>query len=257
MNYLLESQTWFMSLAVIVGGIYFFRQPEMESWPTAARCLIAIFCLWTALVLFPGELDPGMISFFGAMVIVLATSLFLLGLLQDVLHTFKEIVTSEKRLAKSLPEYLLEICSSLLSLAKTRTGALVIIERKDGLLGKVDSGLSFDAEVKEEVITALFQKDSPIHDGAMIIRDGRIQKVKGILPLKTKAILPMGTGTRHRAAIGITERTDAIGLVVSEERGEISIAFHGELIRINSKKELMGLLKLAIKGKSISQGEAA
>lgn len=81
--------------------------------------------------------------------------------------------------------------------------------------------------------------------------NGRIRRVKTILSLKTDGEVPMGVGTRHRSALGITEKTDAIALVVSEERGEISIAYQGCLLKVDSQKELYKLIKRALKGKSI------
>jgi len=178
-----------------------------------------------------------------------------LDLFMEVSGNIKEAASSEKRLIKSLPEYLLEVCHSMGDLARTRTGALIVIERKDSLVGQISGGLAFDAEIKQEILVALFSKLSPVHDGAVVISDGRIRKVKGILPLKTDSVLPMGTGTRHRSAIGITEKSDAIALVVSEERGELSVAYRGNLIRAKSGKDFLKLVQAAYKGKELIEVE--
>ncbi|MFH1493084.1 MAG: DNA integrity scanning protein DisA nucleotide-binding domain protein [Candidatus Omnitrophota bacterium] len=150
-----------------------------------------------------------------------------------------------------LPDYLLEICKAMEFLASRKVGVLIILRRKDKLDEYMDSGILFDAQIKSEIVIALFSSASPVHDGAVVIFNGRIRRVKAILSIRTDTEVPMGIGTRHRSAIGITEKTDAIALVVSEERGEISIVSQGCLIKVDSLKELYRLIKKALKGKSI------
>lgn len=122
-----------------------------------------------------------------------------------------------------------ELTKACVVMANRRTGALIVIEREVGLEEFMEIGVKLDAEINAELIISLFQHNSPLHDGAMIIREGRIRAAGCILPLTLKPDLDKMLGTRHRAAIGITEVTDGIAIVVSEERGVISYAYKGEL----------------------------
>lgn len=124
-----------------------------------------------------------------------------------------------------------KICSCAIQLQKTKTGALIVFERATQLGDIVNSGTIIDAEVSESLIGNIFYPKSPLHDGAMIIRDGRIYAASCILPLTQSTAFSSQLGTRHRAAIGMTENSDAIVLVVSEETGIISIAFNGQITR--------------------------
>lgn len=115
------------------------------------------------------------------------------------------------------------------SLAKKRVGALIVLERDSGLEDLVEAGTPIDGVVSEELLTSIFLPYSPIHDGAVIVSEGRIRHAGCILPLTLSAKLPEGLGTRHRAAVGITEETDAVVIVVSEETGGISVVVGGNL----------------------------
>jgi diadenylate cyclase len=122
-----------------------------------------------------------------------------------------------------------ELSNACTVMANKKTGALLVIEREVGLEEFMEIGVRLDAEVNAELILSVFQYASPLHDGAMIIREGRIRAASCILPLTMRDTIDKQLGTRHRAAIGITEVTDAVALVVSEEKGKISYAFKGEL----------------------------
>jgi diadenylate cyclase len=122
-----------------------------------------------------------------------------------------------------------ELSNACTVMANKKTGALLVIEREVGLEEFMEIGVRLDAEVNAELILSVFQYASPLHDGAMIIREGRIRAASCILPLAMRDTIDKQLGTRHRAAIGITEMTDAVALVVSEEKGKISYAFKGEL----------------------------
>ena len=134
-----------------------------------------------------------------------------------------------------------------LSLAKRKIGALMIIERMDRVEEWVTGGISLDGEPSLELLMSLFQKESLLHDGALIIQKGRVTKVACYLPLSSAEGLPKEWGTRHRAALGLSERCDAWVLVVSEERGQISLARAGELIHLDNAEKLSQLVLEAIK----------
>jgi uncharacterized protein (TIGR00159 family) len=122
-----------------------------------------------------------------------------------------------------------EIVRASTILANRQIGALIVIQRNIDLLPVVTVGQSLDSEVSKDLLISLFIPYSPLHDGAVIIKDSRISHAACILPLTKREDIPDNFGTRHRAAIGITEETDAIVVVVSEERGSISVVMGGDI----------------------------
>jgi len=124
-----------------------------------------------------------------------------------------------------------EVAKAASSFKASRTGALIVMERKVGLNDYIESGMLLDAEVSKSLLESIFQKESPLHDGAVIIQKGRLAVAGCVLPLSTSPYVDRALGTRHRAAIGITEQTDAVAVVVSEETGAISVAMDGKLTR--------------------------
>jgi diadenylate cyclase len=116
-------------------------------------------------------------------------------------------------------------------MADRKHGALIVLERATGLESYADTGLKIDAAVTSELLQNIFFRNAPLHDGAVIIRDHRLLAAACILPLTSSYMSDRRLGLRHRAAIGITEATDAIAIVVSEEHGTISIAHNGRIIR--------------------------
>jgi uncharacterized protein (TIGR00159 family) len=136
-----------------------------------------------------------------------------------------------------------ELSNACVAMGQKKTGALIVIEREIGLEEFMEIGIMLDAELKAELIISIFQHTSPLHDGAMIIREGKIRAAGCILPLALKGDIDKRFGTRHRAAIGITEVTDALVVVVSEETGKLSYAFGGEIVTNVSGDELKRILK--------------
>ncbi len=123
-----------------------------------------------------------------------------------------------------------ELIKTIVSLANKKIGALVVLERNANIDEYVEKGLPVNANISKELITSIFLPVSPIHDGAILIQKGKITQAGCFLPLTINPSISPMVGTRHRAAIGITEETDAVVIVVSEERGTISIAEGGELV---------------------------
>ena len=115
--------------------------------------------------------------------------------------------------------------------SQTVTGALIVIEREIGLRTFIESGVPLDANLSFDLLVTIFRPSAPLHDGAVIVQKGRIAAAACFLPLSMNPVLSTQFGTRHRAAIGITEETDAISVVVSEETGSISIAVGGQIER--------------------------
>jgi len=139
-----------------------------------------------------------------------------------------------------------EVVRAAQALAQKRVGGLIALERDTQLDDQVGEGLVLDAAVSKELLVSLFLPYSPLHDGAVLIQNGRIARAGCILPLSGREDLPQGLGTRHRAALGLTEETDAVVVVVSEETSEISVVSGGELKRGLDPARLRGALREAL-----------
>ncbi|MGN0186644.1 MAG: diadenylate cyclase CdaA [Paludibacteraceae bacterium] len=113
-------------------------------------------------------------------------------------------------------------------MSRTKTGALIVLQREDGLQQYIESGEIINADISTRLIENVFFKNSPLHDGAMIIADNRVKAAGAILPVSQNPDVPQYLGLRHRSALGITERTDALVIIVSEETGTISLAKDGK-----------------------------
>lgn len=129
------------------------------------------------------------------------------------------------------PEATAEILMAVEQLAQQKIGALIVLERDIGLRTFIESGVQLDAQISRDLLRSIFQPGLPLHDGAVIIQRERLAAAACFLPLTINPGLSRKLGTRHRAAIGITEETDCLSLVVSEETGRISVAAFGELIQ--------------------------
>jgi diadenylate cyclase len=131
-----------------------------------------------------------------------------------------------------------EICHAVEELSASRTGALIVLERTTRLGDEIKTGVEVDAAVNKHLIENIFFNKAPLHDGAMIIRDGRIHACGCFLPLTGNPNLPNELGTRHRAGLGVSEISDAFVVIVSEETGHISVARNGEIDRRISARGL-------------------
>ncbi|MBP5294366.1 MAG: diadenylate cyclase CdaA [Lachnospiraceae bacterium] len=131
---------------------------------------------------------------------------------------------------------------ALSSMGRSHVGALIVIERKIMLDEYITTGITLDAAISHALLEQIFEKNTPLHDGAVIIRENRIVAATCYLPLSQEAGISKELGTRHRAALGISEVSDCIALVASEETGQLSLAVNGKLSRDISDKELMEFL---------------
>ena len=123
-------------------------------------------------------------------------------------------------------------------MAKTKTGAIMVVTQMDDLAVFAESGVAMNAEISIPMIESIFYKNSPLHDGAVIIRDNKIISARCILPVSNSEDFPKNLGIRHRAAVGITEESDAIAIIVSEETGGISYVKDGELFTKRTSLQL-------------------
>lgn len=135
-----------------------------------------------------------------------------------------------------------EIVLAVTTLASEKTGALIVVERKVGLRNFVDAGVQLDARISYDLLVSIFHPETPLHDGAVVIQNERIAAASVFLPLTKNPSISRELGTRHRAAIGITEGSDAISLVVSEETGLITYVEAGEIHRNLETTQLRKLL---------------
>ncbi|HID61958.1 MAG TPA: TIGR00159 family protein [Anaerolineae bacterium] len=136
-----------------------------------------------------------------------------------------------------------QICEACQRLSERRHGALLVLERETGLQEYIDTGVKVDAVVTSELLLTIFFPNTALHDGAVIVREDRVVAAACVLPLTESSMADRHLGLRHRAAIGITEQSDAIAIAVSEEAGIISIARNGRIIRHLDEKRLRKVLQ--------------
>jgi len=166
--------------------------------------------------------------------------------IRQVLERVNPLQVIGLRPAVTSADWIPGFAAALFSMAGKRIGALIILERMDLIEELSTGGIPLESEPSPEVLLSVFQKDSPLHDGALLIRKGRMAKVGCYLPLSSAEGLPKTWGTRHRAALGLSERCDAWIVVVSEERREVSIARDGEMLQVKDIDQLANLVHEAL-----------
>ncbi len=149
--------------------------------------------------------------------------------------------------ASDMQHVIIEIGKAVAVLAQQQVGALIVLEQKTGLQQYIDTGVAIDGLISAELLETIFVKNSALHDMAVIVRGDHIVAAGCLLPLTEQELAERQYGTRHRAAIGITEGTDAISVVVSEETGAISIARNGRMVRNLDEARLRNILQLSMK----------
>ena len=157
-----------------------------------------------------------------------------------VTHPFSSFQPSEDRSTEKVINTIIEAC---IRLSERRHGALMVVERSTGLEEYVQTGAELDAELTSDLLAQVFYPRTPLHDGAVIIRGSRLVAARVLLPLSDSGRLDADVGTRHRAAVGITEQSDGLSVVVSEESGAISVALNGRLLRKLTTERLRSMLQ--------------
>jgi diadenylate cyclase len=207
--------------------------------------IISIYLVWMLVKAFEMELLSEILGQFisvGVIALIIVFQqeirqfLLLLGSQGFVKKTGKSFFTFRWQTEKFETEDIDNIVNACDSMAKSKTGALIIVTRKNELRSYVLTGEQIYANISKQLIETIFFKNSPLHDGAMIVSGNKIKAARCVLPVSEKSNLPENVGLRHRAAIGITEESDAIAIVVSEQRGEISIA-DGAVLKMHIKPE--------------------
>lgn len=144
---------------------------------------------------------------------------------------------------QEMEEMLNAVANATVIMSRRKEGALIVFERDTGLEERIETGVAVDGLVSDSLLLNIFEKDTPLHDGAVIIRGKRIVAASCLLPLTENRNLSQELGTRHRAAIGISEQSDAMVLVVSEETGAVSIARNGDLMRYLTADDVKNILR--------------
>jgi diadenylate cyclase len=134
-----------------------------------------------------------------------------------------------ERMVQRREDIIEDVVAATAALAEKHIGGLIVLQREVGLNEYMEIGTRLDARISRELIESVFQPHSPIHDGALVIRRGRVTAVRCLLPLSTNPNLKKTWGTRHRAAIGLTEETDAVAIVVSEQEGRVALVVGGNV----------------------------
>ena len=225
------------------------------TWRAAIDILLVAFLIYQILSIVRGrraaQVLTGLITLVGAYLVAAAAGL---ELLRSVLQTlapytaFALIVMFQSEIRRFLArigrrswlgfggrlqrrESIDEILLAVEQFVATKTGALIVVERDIGLRTFVESGVLLEAALSRDLLLTIFYPGSSLHDGAVIVQGDRIAAAACFLPLSTNPTLASKLGTRHRAAIGVTEESDALSLVVSEETGTLSVCFHGDIER--------------------------
>jgi diadenylate cyclase len=146
-----------------------------------------------------------------------------------------------------------ELVVAASTLSDKRTGAIIVVERAIGLRNYIESGIPLDATITHDLLVSVFQLASPLHDGAVIIQDERVAAAACFLPLTVNPALSRELGARHRAAIGLTEETDAVAVIVSERTGAISLALEGSIERNISPAQLSERLRALVTVRRVSR----
>jgi uncharacterized protein (TIGR00159 family) len=158
--------------------------------------------------------------------------------IRQVLERVNPLKVIGLRTSSRTENWIQDFVEAVFSLAKRKIGALIILERTERIEELVTGGVQLDGKPTPQLLISVFQKESPLHDGAMLIQNGRVAQVACYLPLSSAEGFPKEWGTRHRAAMGLSERCDAWVVVVSEERGEVSLAREGRMIHVEESKGL-------------------
>jgi uncharacterized protein (TIGR00159 family) len=207
-------------LVLIAAGFFAAKRFELATVSWLLDNFINYFII-IIIVVFQNDIRRGLVR--------IGQNLFSFGRTYEETHVFDEVIRAVEHMGRA------------------RIGSLIVFQREADLSEFVETGQVLDAQVSKELLVALFlpSRDNELHDGAVVVHNLRVQQGGAVLPLSRNPHLARELGTRHRAAIGITEETDAVSIVVSEERGEISLCFNGNIARdldsATLRKALLGL----------------
>ncbi len=217
-----------ISALIVLSGFFIYRIQRLIRTHRTWELAFMLAALSVGTILSQNEMVSSHIKFMfhfilSAFILILAFEPEIAGLFNKLIEQFNPNSFDRKKTAVN------EIVQAAIALAAIKTGALIAFERGDSLLKFGETGIEINADIKKELIMTLFFKDTATHDGGLLIREGRATHCGAVFPLSDRKQMENGLGTRHRAALGLTEKTDSVCLVVSEEEGTISLARDGEL----------------------------
>ncbi|MBQ6900699.1 MAG: diadenylate cyclase CdaA [Firmicutes bacterium] len=234
-----------LDIAIVTFIIYkvigFIRETRAEQLAKGLLFLVAVMLLSSAMHLYTLHWMLSSLMTIGLIAVVVIFQPELRRALEHLGRSRISNVLSEvdKEEAKHMIGQMVEAVSNM---SASRTGALIVIEREISLNDIVETGTVIDAAVSEQMLGNIFYEGAPLHDGALIIRGDRLYAAGCVLPLTQNKALNKELGTRHRAGIGITENSDALVIIVSEETGIISVAQNGKLTRFLDSKKIEKML---------------
>lgn len=248
---------------LLVAGLLFIVYKAMKgtSAPYIMVGIVIIYLVWVVVKALNMELLStilGQIISVGVIALLvifqpeLRRFLFTLGMRQKEMDFISRFLSIQRKHSSTKTSPITSACRDM---SEERIGALIVFRRKDDLQFVIESGIALDATITVSLIKNIFFKNAPLHDGAVVIENNRIIAAKCILPV-TQSNVPKSYGTRHRAAIGLSEMTDAVVLVVSEETGAISIIKGGKVKSKIDPQKLNSQLKLALEEVDNEQNEA-
>ncbi len=241
---------------ILFNSYVLFRLYVMFRGTNVIRVLIVISLLWFAKQI---SLVMGLIITSWALQgIITVAALVIIIVFRNEISTILQ-TKSLKSFFWGFPQYQFQtpisiIVESVYELARKKIGALIVLPMKQGLESSIQGGIPWQGKLSREMLISIFWLDNPVHDGAAIIQGNRVTDVGVILPLSKRQDLPSYFGTRHRAAVGITEQTDARVIVVSEERGKISLIKESRIYDINDSHVLHTLLEEDLGAESARKG---
>ncbi len=228
---------------------------KTNSYNLAKGLLLFLIALWMAEIL-----ELNMISFIlrkatelGVVVLVILFQPELRHILEKIGSRFSSRSNMEDPEVTSAITQTVMACADM---AESRTGALIVFERYVSLQSVISTGTVIDSEVSSELLKNIFYNKAPLHDGAVIVRDGRIAAAGCVLPLSSSTTISKDLGMRHRAGIGISEQSDALAVIVSEETGSISCAVDGTLKRHLKPQIVDRLLRKELTSDTMEQEES-
>ena len=234
-------------LDILIVGYLFFQIYKLLKGSIAFNIFIGVvaaFILWQIVRLLHMELTSAVFEQFASVGVIMLLIVFqpelrrfLLFLgnstLRQRYNFFDRWLDSDEEDTSEIQQKTQTIKGALLRLAESKTGALIVFAKSYEMSKLNNTGIKLDAEISQQLLESIFNKKSPLHDGAVIIAKGKIQQASAVLPISNKTNLPKSIGLRHRAAIGATENAEVTVFIVSEETGKISVANKGKLKQLS------------------------
>lgn len=250
MNEIFEQFSWWSVLDIAIIAILIYQVLILIRGTRTAQMLTGIMIVvlgFQASSLVPLTTFNWVMSKFYSSIVLIIIILFQDDIRNALSRIGKKPMLSNVE-AMASHYFLDELTRSAFSLASKKMGALLVVERNIILSRYIDVGISLDAKISKELLLSIFENHSPIHDGAVMIRQGRIAAAGCFLPLSRGENLKPEMGTRHRAAIGISQETDALVILVSEEKGSVSVVHEGNIYLIQEGTQLRKMLRKHLLG---------